>query len=227
MSLKDNFRPLLNAISCRYTDIIFGNRHRRFWISKGGRDRLHEVYFDNYLKWRPLAEEIVELIETKGISNPKIIEFGCSGGNNLKLLRGITSMPLEYCGLDIQEDALAFARANFPDATFHKCADTELAELKPKLGHFDIFLISCVSYYIPQKEVQAIFDFAAEVANYVVVHEDLKCFDSPTGENYGLFLHPYRLICRRAGLEIIVPPHSIRKGDRHSVFIARSPNAPR
>jgi hypothetical protein len=222
MGAKDTIKTLMNAVPCRATDLVFGWRHRRRWEDKNGLGGLYQRYFNEYLRRAPIADAVAEVIRSADIHAPKIIEFGCSGGNNLKLLHERLSIPFTYCGLDIQEAAIEFARLQFPEDTFYKCSDADLSVLKPKLGRFDIFLAASVLCYLPQKETQAVLDFAAEIADYLVLCDYIERYDLDSGINDGLFLHPFGLMCQKAGFKIVVPAKFPWPGNRHGLFVARS-----
>jgi SAM-dependent methyltransferase len=222
MGTKEVIKSLINVVSCRATDIVFGWRHRRRWQDENGLGGLYQRYFNEYLRRAPIADAVAEVIGNEDMNAPKIIEFGCSGGNNLKLLHERLSTPFRYCGLDIQEAAIEFARRQFPEDTFYKCSDTELSILKPKLGHFDIFLAASVLCYLPQKETQAVLDFAAEIADYLVLCDYIERFDLDSGINDGLFLHPFGLMCQKAGFKIVVPARFPWQKNRNGLFVARA-----
>jgi len=222
MSIKDAFRPLLNFASCRLTDILLVASKRKRW-SIG---EMHKTYFTHYALRTPLIHEISDLLKSNSIKKPRIIEFGCSGGNNFKLMQEIIELDIQYVGIDINENAIEFARSKFKNATFYKSDDRQLPELEPALGHFDVMLISGVLYYLPQKEAWAVLNLAARISDYLVVYDDLSRFDLPTGKTTGLFIHPFGLMLKQIGFDVILPPHKIREGDPDSVFIARSLSDP-
>ena len=227
MTLGPALKKAINAVSCRATDAFFGWRHKRRWLDKQGLGGMHQSYFDEYQARLPVADTIAKLLETEAIGSPYVLEFGCSGGNNLKLLRERTSRPIRYCGLDIQEDAIAFARSAFPNDTFHVCSTEGLAALRPQLQHADIFLLSGVLYYLPQKEAQDVLNFAATIADHLVVCDILERFEQPQGRNDGLFLHPFREMCERAGFCVTDPPQLPQGEDRHGIFLAHAKPAER
>lgn len=59
-----------------------------------------------------------------GKQNLQVCEIGCGGGDNLAAIRrwalknGLT---MEYSGIDINADCIAYARARFPEATYYCC----------------------------------------------------------------------------------------------------------
>ncbi len=157
-------------------------------------------------------------------SQPKIIEYGCSGANNLRLIKNLLPN-YAYCGVDINERAIDFARQQFPDDTFHVCDEDGFSKLVPQLGRYDVFLAFAVLYYIQPSKVQELLVKASHIASYVFICDDLTCFNLPVSRNDGLFLHPFSAMCREAGLEIIIGPIYFNEpGNRHGYFIARSGN---
>jgi hypothetical protein len=224
MTLKRLAKIGLKFISCRTTDIIIYNKHRRYWSRSSQQN--YKRYFDEYKTRAPIIEELGSLLVRNDIDSAKIIEFGCSGGNNLKLMREILKQEIEYCGLDIQKEAIEFARQEFPNDRFYMCADTNITSITRSLGRFHVFLIAAVLYYIPQREAQIILNCAAEIADYVIICDYLDRFDLVNGENNGLFLHPYRYMCEHAGIEVVITPHALNEGNRHGLFIGRSLRKP-
>jgi hypothetical protein len=207
-------------------DQLLALRKRIQWGSKSNSS--HLTYFEDYHSRMPFILAVKELLEGLGDApgTRSLIEFGCSGGNNLRLLRESSPILVRYCGLDINPSAIAFAREKFPDATFHIASDGDLNRLAPQLGHFDVFLAAAVLYYLPHDRAQAVLNLAASLAEYILVCDDLRCFSHSTGKTEGNFFHPFAAMCRRAGMSVIVPPTRLRDGDNHSYFIARSTMPP-
>jgi len=221
IGLKQLGKICLKFVSCRATDIFFGARHRKYWAG-GSQANYRTYYFDEYKTRTPIIEELGSLLTANKIDCARIIEFGCSGGNNLRLMREILRQQIEYYGLDIQQEAIEFARKEFPKDNFYVCSDADITFTVDNLPQFDVFLVAGVFVYIPQKEAQIVLNCAAQIADYVLVCDCLDRFDLASGENKGLFLHPYGYMCKHAGLEIIVPPHPLSEGNPYSLFIARS-----
>jgi hypothetical protein len=194
-------------------------KHRVYWRTKGG--KAHCTYFDTYKTRSEVLDVLRDWLAAHPLPALKVLEFGSSGGNNLLLLREMMSMPVAYVGMDIQPDAIAFARTKFPDDVFMVGDDLALAEYAATLGKFDVFLASGVLSYIPQARCQAVLDHAAQLADLVLVCDELSRFEAAEGDNDGLFLHPYAQMCCDAGLEIMVPPVASRTGHRYSTFLAR------
>jgi hypothetical protein len=61
-------------------------------------DGAHLEYFEKYRDRLPFIQAAKDLLDEKAVKVPKIIEFGCSGGNNLRLIRELR-WPISYCGL--------------------------------------------------------------------------------------------------------------------------------
>jgi len=220
--MKDLLKSILGALPLYLAEPVWALKHQCFWKSRG--NSLHLKYFEQYLGRKLFLLALSELLKaTAEAQTPaKIIELGCSGGNNYRLLRELYDFPVQYCGLDINDNAIAFARRQFPEAVFHLASDQDLAGFTAKLGCFDVFLASGVLYYLAQTRAQAVLNSAALMANYTLVCDDLQCFDDVSGKINNGLLHPYAAMCRRAGLHVLVSPTRVRIGDRHAYFIARS-----
>ncbi len=214
-------KSIVNLVSCRPLDRFFAWRHRRRWLNTEDQGKLHESYFADYQSRRTIGEAIAGVIAAQHLERTRILEFGCSGGNNLRLIRELVTTPVTYCGLDIQPEAIAFAREHFPDDTFRVIRGDEFEELKQTLGQYDIFLVSGVLSYLPQKEAESVFSLAHHVAPNLVVCDVTERFALPVGANDGLFLHPYQRLCSEAGFRVTTPPVS-DPPDRFAVFVARA-----
>ena len=222
VALKQTTRKIiLKLFSKNTSDLIFSAKHRNTWrVDK----RSYLEYSEKYLARAPLINELQKLMLSINCPSPKIIEFGCSGANNLRLIKNLLPTS-SYCGVDINESAIDFARQQFPDDTFHVCDEDGFSKLAPQLGHYDVFLAFAVLYYIKPSKVQELLVEASYMANYVFICDDLSCFHLPVSRNDGLFLHPFSAMCREAGLEIIIGPVYFNEpGNRHGYFIARSGN---
>jgi hypothetical protein len=212
-------RAIVRTLPKEMSDFLFSLKHRTAWRKD---NRSHLLYQADYTGREPVIIEIKKLMDDIGCDNPRIIEFGCSGANVLLLIKKHFPNHV-YCGVDLNENAIAFAREKFPDDTFYVCDDIGLPKLIPQLGHYDVFLALGVFYYINSPKVQEILINAAQIADYVVVLDELSCFNLPSGKNEGLFFHSFSAMCRKAGLEIIVEP-VFTEGPRKTegYFIARS-----
>ncbi|WP_218141475.1 class I SAM-dependent methyltransferase [Nitrosovibrio tenuis] len=201
------------------SDFIFSMKHRTTWRKD---NHSHLEYQEQYLGREPVILELKKLMNDIHCDSPKILEFGCSGANVLRLIK--KHIPHHtYCGVDLNENAIDFARKQFPNDTFYVCDDIGLPKLIPQLGRQDVFLALGVFYYINSPKVQEILINAAQIADYVVILDELSCFNLPSGKNEGLFFHSFSAMCRKAGLEIVVEPvfsNGPRKTEGY--FIARS-----
>ncbi|MDP3584434.1 MAG: class I SAM-dependent methyltransferase [Thiobacillus sp.] len=218
--MKKFLRKAIALLPSSVANRLHALKHRIYWLTKGG--KAHHTYFDAYKTRSEVLDVLRDWLASHPLPALKVLEFGSSGGNNLLLLREIMSMPVEYVGMDIQPDAIAFAKTKFPDDVFMVGDDLALAEQAETLGKFDVFLASGVLSYIPQQRCQDVLAHAARLADLVLVCDELSHFDAPDGDNDGLFLHPYAQMCRDAGLEIVVPPVPSKTGHRYSTFMARA-----
>lgn len=212
-------KKLIGALPDGLAGRLHALKHRVYWRTKGGDS--HLLYFDAYKTRSEVLSVLCDWLATQApLSRVRMLEFGCSGGNNLRLLREMLDVPVSCVGLDLQPDAIAFASRQFPEDTFLVGDDLALARLAPTLGHFDVFVASGVLSYIPQARCQAVLDCARELADVVLVCDDLSRFDAPAGGNDGVFQHPYAGMCRAAGLQVLVPPVASATGHRYSTFLA-------
>ncbi|MDO9466392.1 MAG: class I SAM-dependent methyltransferase [Thiobacillus sp.] len=218
--MKKFLRKAIALLPSSVANRLHALKHRIYWLTKGG--KAHHTYFDAYKTRSEVLDVLRDWLASHPLPALKVLEFGSSGGNNLLLLREIMPMPVEYVGMDIQPDAIAFAKTKFPDDVFMVGDDLALAEQAETLGKFDVFLASGVLSYIPQQRCQDVLAHAARLADLVLVCDELSRFDAPDGDNDGLFLHPYAQMCREAGLEIVVPPVVSKTGHRYSTFMARA-----
>ena len=199
-------------------DSLLALRHRHTWRHDG---HSHVAYHRDYATRGALIDELQRWMRDSGRTGVRVLEFGCSGANNLRLMRE-RGIDVDYVGLDINPHAIAFARRTHGGATFHVCDDVGFAALAPTLGSFDAFLAFAVLYYIAPAKVAPILRGAGRLADRVFVCDDLSRFDAE-GANDGLFLHPWRALCSEAGLEVERGPQHLGDAtNRHGLFVARA-----
>jgi SAM-dependent methyltransferase len=212
-------RALHHCLPEGAADWLWAFKHRRTWRGDGDS---HLEYHAQYATRGVLIDELQRWIGRGAARPARVLEFGCSGANNLRLMRERGMNDVEYCGLDINPNAIDFARRTYPGSRFEVCDDLGFAALAPSLGHFDAFLAFAVLYYIPPARVQALLRVASRSADTVLICDDLSRFEAPSGSNDGLFLHPWAALCRGAGLEVVVGPvPSADRTNRHGYFVAR------
>lgn len=217
--MKKLLRQAIASLPVGLVDRLDALKHRLYWLSKGS--KAHHTYFDSYRTRSGVLEVLQLWLAEHPLPALRVLEFGCSGGNNLRLLREMMPMPVVYVGLDIQPSAIEFARKHFPHDEFVVGDDATLARRAASLGRFDVFLASGVLSYLPEARCQSVLAHAAQLAGLVLVCDELSCFDAEEGGNDGLFLHPYARMCGDAGLEIVVPPVASTTGHRYSTFLAK------
>lgn len=211
-------KRLVAALPGRLAERVHGIKHRLYWRTRGATSHLD--YFDAYQTRTELLSVLRDWLATQPPRRRlRVLEFGCSGGNNLLLLRELLEVPVEYVGMDLLPDAVAFAQGKFPDDRFVVGDDATLARLAPTLGHFDVFIAAGVLHYLPPARCQTVLDCARTLADAVLVCDDLTRFESIDGANDGLFLHPYQRMCAAAGLSVLAPPVPLT-GSRYGVFLA-------
>jgi SAM-dependent methyltransferase len=217
-TLKQKVRRALVRWLPEAANSVLALKHRRSWRHD---DDSHLQYHAQYATRSVLIEELRRWVGQGG-APVRVLEFGCSGANNLRLMRERGLSDVEYCGLDINPNAIAFARRTYPGARFHVCDDLAFSALAPSLGRFDAFLAFAVLYYIPPERVLTLLKAARQSADTVLICDDLSHFDAAAGGNDGLFLHPWAALCREAGLEVVAGPvASTDPTNRHAYFVAR------
>lgn len=210
-------RSLLAALPTSLADRAHAWKHRVYWMTRGGRS--HETYYDNYRTRDRIVQVAVDWLRQHPDAPARVLEFGCSGGNNLRLLRELHGAPLDYLGLDLLPEAIAFGRRQFPDARFEVADDREFVRRAPSYGRWPVFLASGVLSYIPEERARSVLQAAARLSDLLVVCDELSHFDASTGGNDGVFLHPYRILCREVGLRIHLPPSPLGS-HRYGLFTA-------
>jgi len=201
---------------------LAGLKHRLWW-QRVARN-YHVNYFEGYRDPGrcKLVDTIAAWAASTGLRVPKILEFGCSGGNNLKLMRERLPFPVTYCGVDLVPAAIQFAQSEFSGARFVLADDQAFPSLVPDLGHFDLFFAPGVFCYIPPERAGRLLVCAARCADYVLVCDLLSQFDAPAGQADRLFYHPYAALLRQAGLEILHCETSLTPGNPFGYFLARA-----
>ena len=208
---------VLRQLPSSATDAFYQWRHKRRWEHD---PKVHEEYFASYQERGPIIDAVIRVLDEHQIAEPRILEFGCSGGNNLRLLRERFDRPVRYCGLDIQERGIAFARQQFPDDEFYASSATTRAEL-PCTGHFDVFLASGVLLYLSQPQAQNVLAMAAQVSDHQVVCDYMERFDLSNGTNNGTFVHPFGAMCAASGLSVAVSPY-LPKPTGLGIFVTKT-----
>jgi SAM-dependent methyltransferase len=220
--MKQNLRRCVDCLPRWLADRVYSLYHRLVWQTKAG--KLHEVYYRDYQSLSTIIERIRASVTASPRQSLRILELGCSGGNNLRLMREMIPLPIEYVGFDIQPKAIAFAREKFPNDTFWLGDDLQLLQQGSGLGRFDVFLASGVFSYIPEARCVAVLALSARLADRVLVCDDLSHWARPAGACDGIFQHPYHRMCNEAGLELVGEPLPSTGGHRYGVFEARPRN---
>jgi SAM-dependent methyltransferase len=168
-----------------------------------------------------LKVTLARLRQDTGPGSLAILEFGCNAGNNLYTLRRDSAAGgIDYCGIDINPKAIAFAKAHFPSDSFHTGDHRWFINHAKTLGSFHLFVASHVLYYIDEKHTRSVLDAARKVADYILVADRMQRFFSGSGERNGLFTHPYARICADIGLDVL--EMSQKEDDPYGYFLART-----
>jgi SAM-dependent methyltransferase len=210
---------ILSILPRHLSDRLLAFKQHLWWKLRAR--KTHLIYNDDYRSRSWLIDPLINLFGNTTIGALSVLEYGCSGANNLRLMRETLPFSVSYSGVDIQPEAIAFARREFPSDTFYVCDERKLPQLAPKLGHFDVFLASAVLRYITEAEVEMLLKCARMLADNIIVYDYLSCMSLPDGVNNGVFHHPYRKLCRNAGLEIVRICEAGSEGKDCGYFIAR------
>jgi len=218
--MKALLRTLIAALPEPLADRLHAFKHRRHWLKQGV--QCHAGYLEQYQTRNEVIGLALQWLKTNRpeIERIRVLEFGCSAANNLKLLRELIEQPIDYSGFDLQPLAIEMGRAQFPDAHLFVGDEVAMLAQMPTLGGFHIFLASGVLAYLPRARCQEVLSMAARCCEAVLICDDLTHFNDEYGENDGLFLHPYSRLCREAGLRPVLGPTRPAPGSRYSCFLA-------
>ena len=125
----------------------------------------------------------------------RLLEIGCATGNVTAAFTGF-----DYVGVDIDEEAIEFARARFrgerDPPRFH-CLDV-LQDTLPEPDGFDYVLISHTAHHLPDATMRAMISRSAEhfrdVPEFRALFSDLAEFSAP---------EVHVLETRKLGVEVI------------------------
>ena len=215
---------LLKHLPVTISDQLRALRHRAYWLYGRG-TQFHNIHENGPQDL--VLEGVDQLLKLSPTPTLRVIEFGCSAGNNLWGLRHSCKIPIKYFGVDIQPSAISLASEKYPTDRFLHGDASALTAMIGKEEVFDVFVASAVLYYLPEKEVVKVLGAAAQLAKFVLVCDYLEAFHEESGRSSGLFFHPFAKLCHQAGLEIIQGPPECRasNGPRlrpHGAFLARS-----
>jgi len=172
--------------------------------------------------WLKVVFERILESEQRPIS---VLEFGCSAANNLHTIRKILPSAVDkYCGIDINQQAIAFAQARFPQESFHAGDHKWFIQNAGGLGSFDLFIASHVLYYIDEPSVRLLLTRVRQLAKYCAIVDKMERFDAPSGNCTGAFFHPFKAISNELGFRIlnICREFKIDSGGRYGYFVAET-----
>lgn len=191
--------------------------HQRNWVTRFRGE--HEKYFKDY----ETRSFLVDLFKQHvcGEDDLMIFEFGCSGGNNLRLLRERLGRPVRFVGVDLSPDAIDFARETFPDDEFH-VGDGGASIKLLSGGRHDVFLASGVLSYLPEDGCRDVLHAAARSCRILLLCDQLDHMDAQRGLEDGIYHHPFRRLFAETGWEILGDVEPSRTGHVYSSLAARS-----
>jgi SAM-dependent methyltransferase len=215
---KKMARFVFALLPTAWTNSLHAFKHRRTWNRRLARE--YEKYFEQYETRAFLVDLLQQYIPEP--SPITILEFGCSGGNNLKLFEERLDRPLRYKGIDISTAAVTFARATFPEAVFHEGDDKIAVELLSQSNEFDVFLASGILSYLPEPACCRLLQAAARRCRHLVLCDQLDRYDEQTGSENGVYHHPYGRLMQEAGWQAISETIPCPDGHVYSSVVARS-----
>jgi 2-polyprenyl-3-methyl-5-hydroxy-6-metoxy-1,4-benzoquinol methylase len=125
------------AVKCKKCGLIWINPH----LSKEGLERYYQDYIGMRMKseiktkQREIQYEIDKNFIESWISCGRVLDVGCSGGFFLNVLND----SFEKYGIDIDREAVEYARRNFPFGENIKCCSLEEVEFPE--GYFDLVVM--------------------------------------------------------------------------------------
>jgi SAM-dependent methyltransferase len=125
------------AVKCKKCCLIWINPH----LSKEGLERYYQDYIGMRMKseiktkQREIQYEIDKNFIESWISCGRVLDVGCSGGFFLNVLND----SFEKYGIDIDREAVEYARRNFPFGENIKCCSLEEVEFPE--GYFDLVVM--------------------------------------------------------------------------------------
>jgi SAM-dependent methyltransferase len=217
-SFKTTLRTsVIELLPDRWGDRLLTAKQALWWRTVGR--HWHRKHFTQDHSKDLLKTALSRVRQDTGPDPLAILEFGCNAGNNLHTLRQDSSAANTiYCGVDINPEAIAFAKARFPSDSFHTGDHKWFIKHAKGLGSFDLFLASHVLYYIDEEHTRSVLESACGLACYILVADRMQRFSDRRGERTGLFTHPYASICKDLGLDII----EMSQGDPYGYFLART-----
>lgn len=157
----------------------------------------------------------------RGSHELAIFEFGCSGGNNLRLLRERLDRPIRFVGVDLSPDAIRFAQETFPDDEFHVGDGSDAIRLLED-RHDEVFLASGVLSYLPENGCRDVLRAAAKSCRVLLLCDQLDHIDAQWGHEDGIYHHPFRRLFAETGWEILGDVELSRTGHVYSSLAAHS-----
>jgi ubiquinone/menaquinone biosynthesis C-methylase UbiE len=150
------------------------------------------------VRWTPKGQRrrYETLLRIAGdISGKKILDFGCGKGDLYGFIKD-KGIPINYCGIDINENLIKLARSKYPDAEFF-VMDIDETELEHKFdlifvcGVFNLRVagieesmknvlkklfrlckealhVNLLSYYIAQRNVELFYVKPEEILKYII-----------------------------------------------------------
>lgn len=215
--MKNIVKRLFTVLPGPLRDRLRSFLNQRNWVTRFRGQ--HEKYFNEY----ETRSFLVDLLKqhVSGVDELAIFEFGCSGGNNLRLLRERLGRPIRFVGVDLSPDAITFAKETFPDDAFH-VGDGSAAISLLEGGSHDVFLASGVLSYLPESGCRDVLRAASKSCRILLLCDQLDHMDAQQGLEDGIYHHPFRRLFAESGWEIVGDVEPSRTGHIYSSLVART-----
>lgn len=123
-----------------------------------------------------LAEFILKM-------KPKsVLEFGCSSGRNLGVIKSLAAHPIKLMGIDMNVPAIAAGNRMFPDINLTVGDERELRNYEP--NSVDVVFTCSVLDHIPTPDWRTVYDQLVQIARIAVVMlEPIYIREDKTGDS--------------------------------------------
>lgn len=135
-----------------------------------------------YLAYRDIPEILKKFFFTKPKDRIyKILDYGCGTGLSTDLITKMViraGYKIEICGVDINEENLAYARLRIPDGKFEKIDQTDKLE---NIGQFDLIICNFVLVEHPFSSMvnllEVIYDKLKKDSILIITNPSSKVYD--------------------------------------------------
>lgn len=145
----------------------------------------------------PHRKQIVSALNFKWDS---LLEIGCCSGTNLQAIKENTYDWYDkmVCGIDINKEAIEFARKKLPEVAF---IEADIEDLKLDGLRFDAILIDAVLLYVDDKKIKGVLEKISKCAKKRIImcewySEEETKKDDHWARNYPKLLNKWRCLMK-------------------------------